>query len=136
MRILPTIVLAIAVVLPVGEGRTVPPAETQTGMNAEADHHLKAAEAEMNAVLNRLISKTEGKARAIAVLRKAQESWQGYRDAQLNAMWPSPEGNAYGTVYPMCIAVERTRLTESRIAELRLMLQPVQGDACGSQWPE
>lgn len=110
--------------------------ETQLGMNEAADKELHAAEAEMATVLDSLMKKAAGKTDAIAKLNKAQTAWKSYRDAQLDAMWPSPEREQYGSVNPMCVAMKRTGLTKTRVMELRAMLEPEEGDVCNSRWPE
>jgi uncharacterized protein YecT (DUF1311 family) len=104
-------------------------------MNESASGDLKAAEAEMRKVLGSLRARAAGKAEAIAILDKAQKAWETYRDAQLKAEWPFPKQEC-GTVYPMCFAIERTKLTRARISELRSMLEAPEGESCASQWPE
>jgi len=113
-----------------------PSEQTQSGLNATAGNELKTAEAEMTLLLNRLITRAAGKTDAIAKLTKAQTAWKTYRDSQIEAMWPFPERGQYGSVYPMCVGNELTKLTKARVVELRRMLNPVEGDVCASQWPE
>ncbi len=116
--------------------RPIPYEDTQLGMNEAAGRDLQAAETEMAGVLDTLVKQAAGKPGAIATLNKAQTAWKVYRDAQIAAMWPLPEHGQYGSVYPMCVAIVRAKLTNARVAELRAMLERVEGDVCNSEWPE
>lgn len=107
--------------------------QTQGGLNEAGGNQLMAAEADMKHVLDQLNQTAKDKREALVKLRKAQDAWERYRDAQLNAVWPFPEHG--GNVYPMCIAAFKAALTEARTRELRQMLSPREGDACTSQWP-
>lgn len=117
-------------------GPTSPKEQTQLELSQAAGKELKAAEAEMTALLGRLMKKGVGKKEAIAKLQRAQTAWKAYRDAQVGAKWPFPERGQYGSVYPMCAATELTNLTKARVVELQKMLTPIEGDACNSQWPD
>jgi uncharacterized protein YecT (DUF1311 family) len=86
-------------------------------------------------VLERLLEAAAGKAEAIAKLDQAQAAWKSYRDAQTDALWPSADRASYGSVHPMCVALARTNLTRTRTAELRAMLEKVEGDVCQPGWP-
>ena len=63
-----------------------------------------------------------------------QKAWEAYRDAQLAALYPGlPAGkiiSEYGTVYPMCYATLKTKLTEGRIRDLKALTSPGEGDVC------
>lgn len=114
----------------------MPREQTQLGMNEAADKEFRAADAEMTQVFNSLLKRAADKPEAIAKLKESQAAWKAYRDAQVKAMWPFPERGMYGSAYPMCVATEMTTLTKARVAELRTMLAPLEGDVCSSQWPE
>jgi uncharacterized protein YecT (DUF1311 family) len=129
-------IIGLALAGAAGPQQQAPHSATQAGMREAADVHLKAAETDMASLLSNLSAKAQGKAESIDALDKAQAAWVKYRDAQLKAEWPMPEGGQYGTVYPMCLVNERTRLTKARIAELRSMLRASEGDVCSSHWPE
>jgi uncharacterized protein YecT (DUF1311 family) len=110
--------------------------QTQAEMNADASAHLRATEAEQRQVLDELRGKAREKTDALATLEAAQRAWEAYRDAHVRALWPSADDGRYGTVNPMCVATTKAELTRARTRELRAMLKPVEGDACGSRWPE
>ena len=72
---------------------------------------------------------------AAAKLQAAQSAWEAYRDAQLDALWPSDPHN-YGSVHPMCQAAFAAALTEARIKELSEMASPPEGEVCLLPFPE
>ena len=117
-------------------GPASPNEQTQVELSQAAGKELKSAEAEMTALLGSLMKKAVGKRAAIAKLQRAQTAWKAYRDAQVGAKWPFPERGQYGSIYPMCATTELTNLTRARVAELKRMLTPIEGDACNSQWPD
>lgn len=129
------ILATVIVVLCAATSTDVGNAQSQLDMNQAAGRELKAAEAEMNAALERLFTLATGKPRSVAKLKQAQAAWLAYRDAHVRAFWPSDEPGAYGSVYPMCVANELTRLTRARSAQLRAMTDRADGDVCACQWP-
>jgi uncharacterized protein YecT (DUF1311 family) len=136
MKLISLLFMAVAIAGMTNQTQSIPYEQTQSGLNQAAGKDLKAAESELAQVWNQLMTKAAGKADAIAKLTKAQTAWKAYQDAQVQAMWPFPERRRYGSVYPMCVAVELTNLTITRVAELRTMLTSVEGDVCNSQWPD
>lgn len=87
-------------------------ANTQTDLDQCAGKELQQAEARLAAMLKRL---------AIDSSRPEQKAWEAYRDAQLKAIYPpvsDPRGE-YGSVYPMCYANLKRKLTENRIRDLK-----------------
>ena len=111
-------------------------AQTQLEINQSAQRELQRAEAEMNSELTRLFALAAQKPASIAKLKEAQSAWRAFRDAHVKAFWPSDERGAYGSVHPMCVANELTRLTKARVAELRAMTKRVEGDVCACEWPD
>jgi len=136
MRVVLLLLVGVVLMLACSQNRAVPFEDTQLGMNDSAARALAAEEAEMARVLDSLATQAGGDADAIAALDRAQAAWRDYRDAQVRAMWPFPERASYGSVYPMCVVEAKARLTTLRLSELRAMLEPVEGDVCGSRWPE
>lgn len=110
--------------------------ETQAAMTNNAGTEIAAAEAEMGRLLAELQQRADGNREALGKLEKAQSAWMSYRDAQLEALWPFPDRLGYGSAHPMCISDTKRSLTEARIRELRGMLSRMEGDVCGSRWPE
>src|SRR5262245_20991901 len=136
MKLFPLVVVGLAVMVPANQDRPAPHEATQLGMHEAADAEFRAANAEMTKALESLVQKAAGKPDAVAKLNKSQAAWKVYRDAQVGAMWPLPERSSYGSVYSMCVLTEMTNLTKARTSELRAMLEPTEGDVCGSRWPD
>ena len=130
--ILRAVLLGLAVAAPDSPIRA---GETQTELNQQAGAALGAAEAELKRVFGELGAGATDDAEAREKLRRAQSAWETYRDAQLQALWPSPDPAAYGTVHPMCVAIAKAELTRARTRELRAMLEPREGDACAPFGP-
>ena len=97
-------------------------AKTQTDLSQCAGQELQQAEARLAAVLKRL---------GIDSNSAEEKAWEAYRDAQLKAIYPpvNDERAEYGSVYPMCWAILKKKLTESRIRDLKA-LTISEGDAC------
>jgi uncharacterized protein YecT (DUF1311 family) len=118
-------------------GSSGPVAQTQSELNATADGELRAAEAEMDSVLTSLRKKGVGHPDALAKLERAQVAWAAYRNAHVDALWPSKTPQfSYGSVHPMCVSGVIKELTKQRIAELRKMLKTEEGEVCFGAWPE
>jgi uncharacterized protein YecT (DUF1311 family) len=97
------------------------PNMTQAEMKECAGKDLRNAEAKLEKILNDLgVSKDSPE----------QKAWEAYRDAQLAVLYPSPDISNYGSVYPLCYATLKTRLTEGRIRDLKALTIPGEGDAC------
>jgi uncharacterized protein YecT (DUF1311 family) len=97
-------------------------AATQTDLSQCAGKQLQQAEARLAALMKRL---------GIDANSPEEKAWEAYRDAQLKAIYPpvSDERAEYGSVYPMCWATLKQKLTESRIRDLKA-LTTSEGDAC------
>src|ERR1700722_17724959 len=97
-------------------------AKTQTDLSDCAGKELKQAEARLAALLKKL---------GIDPNSPEEKAWEAYRDAQLKAIYPpvSDERAEYGSIYPMCWATLKKKLTESRIRDLKA-LTTSEGDAC------
>jgi uncharacterized protein YecT (DUF1311 family) len=59
-----------------------------------------------------------------------QKAWEAYRDAQLITFYPREDLSSYGSVYPMCFAILKRTLTQSRIRELKALITAGEGDVC------
>lgn len=108
-------------------------ATTQLESNDCAGKQHQEADAELNRVYKAVLAKYEKDPLFIEKLRAAQRAWLAYRDAEIEAKFPhAAEGNYYGSIFPMCDALYRARLTEERTRKLREWLDGgEEGDACG-----
>jgi len=83
------VLVLLLISLPVTAAEEVPREHTQAGMNEAAGARLRAAEADMAKALESLAKMADGQPGSLAKLRRAQAAWEPYRDAQLEAFWPS-----------------------------------------------
>jgi len=96
---------------------------TQGAMNECAGKELQTAEVTLNALLKKL---------GVGPEDPAQKAWEAYRDAKLEAIYPNPRENwaDYGSVYPMCFAILKTKMVEGRIRDLKVLTTSGEGDVC------
>jgi uncharacterized protein YecT (DUF1311 family) len=99
-------------------------ATTQTELNLCAGEKLRQADTELNSVYKQLLAAAQKDRLAVAKIRTAQRAWLTFRDAQLEAVFPSKNKQVeYGSMYPMCDAGLATKMTLQRISELSRMLR-------------
>jgi uncharacterized protein YecT (DUF1311 family) len=93
-------------------------------MNSCASFRANEAEGGIASTL-KLIEKRRAKEEAlIRAIERAQEAWNRYREAELEALFPEEEKQAaYGSMYNMCRAQQRDRLAKLRQAELQLYVE-------------
>jgi len=94
---------------------------TQGGLNECAVRELHKAELKLERLLNQLGIRRDS---------PEQKAWEAYRDAQLAAIYPQEDTSSYGFVYPMCLAILKTTLTEGRIRDLKALTTSGEGDVC------
>lgn len=94
---------------------------TQGGLNECAVKGLHKAELKLERLLNQLGIRRDS---------PEQKTWEAYRDAQLAALYPQEDTSSYGSVYPMCLAILKTTLTEGRIRDLKALTRSGEGDVC------
>jgi uncharacterized protein YecT (DUF1311 family) len=106
--------------------------QTQSEMSACETERYQKADAELNRVFQQLLAKHAARKRFTQKLRLAEEAWIKFRDAHIESLY-SEENTlyAYGSVFPMCKAIQLTSLTATRTQFLKNMLSPVEGDVCG-----
>jgi uncharacterized protein YecT (DUF1311 family) len=105
--------------------------QTQSEMNSCEFAQYAKVDTELNSVYRKLIAKYKSDGEFVEKLRIAQESWLKFRDADLASLYYQENiPGAYGSVHPMCKALELIRLTNERVMELKEMLNPEEGDVC------
>jgi uncharacterized protein YecT (DUF1311 family) len=98
-------------------------AMAQNEMNRCADLDARAADANLNDVYQKLLSKLNNDDNAARKLRVAQRAWLAFRDVHLQELYPAKEKQTeYGSMYPMCYAQVATEMTKERTAQLRKIL--------------
>jgi uncharacterized protein YecT (DUF1311 family) len=99
-------------------------AMAQNEMNRCADLDARAADADLNEVYQKLLSKLKSDDNASKKLRDAQRAWVVFRDAHLQELFPAKDKQReYGSMYPMCYAQAATAMTKERTIQLRRMLE-------------
>lgn len=89
--------------------------QSQAEMNMCAAKKFKAADAELNRVYNRLVSKLGDDAGRLARLKTAEVSWLKYRDDNCEYEASAFEG---GSMKPLIYSSCLERMTKGRTAEL------------------
>lgn len=103
-------------------------AKTQGEMNACASEEAARADAELNAVYRKLLSKAVRQPEAIEKIKISERAWITYRDAYMQAMYPAKDKQSeYGSIYPMEADVLKAELTRQHVAALEEMLKQYSG---------
>lgn len=114
---------------------------TQGGMNDCALQEAKRVEAELTAVLDQIRAKHDGDSLFLQRFDVAQDAWHRFRDAELNSIYAHSDDStphfAYGSMFGMCINLDRAAMTRQRIEALQpwvVGVPPTVG--CKSEYPE
>ena len=95
---------------------------SQTDMDICADAGMKQADADLNAVYQKLLITRSSDTLATAKLKAFERAWITYRNAYLEAAYPSKHKRVeYGSMYPMEYAQVRTKLTREQIQILNAL---------------
>jgi uncharacterized protein YecT (DUF1311 family) len=106
-------------------------AQSQTDMNADAGTEYAKADAELNRVYRKILVEYKADPQFLSKLKDSQRVWISFRDAEINAIFPSANKDDYGSVYPMCRSNWLATLTSQRTKELHRWLDGVEeGDVC------
>ena len=93
----------------------------------------------LNQVYNQVIKDYSKDTLFILRIKEAQRAWIKFRDAQVEARFPtSKKGNQYteyGSTYPECACVIMAELTKERIKQLQARLNgTIEGNVCGGSY--
>jgi uncharacterized protein YecT (DUF1311 family) len=83
-----------------------------------SEQRVKTVEAELNHVYVKVMEKAASDPTAVAKIKTAEEAWKAYRDAYLDAMYPSKDKQSD----PEADLV-RAKLIQRQVAALRDLLQ-------------
>ena len=99
-------------------------AKAQMEMNECASQESARVDAKLNHVYSQLLANAGSDENAVAKIKAAERAWIAYRDAYIEAMYPTPDKQAeYGSIYPMDVALLTTKLTQQHIADLQGLLK-------------
>ena len=117
------IVAALLLVPGLGNAQTQHCEGSQRELNECAAAVAEAADEELNAVYRAVIRSLRGETLAIQRLREAQRLWIQLRDADIEALYPVPDGEDYrvhqGSIYPLRFWSAQAEVTRARTAWLR-----------------
>lgn len=108
-------------------------AQTQYELNDQMGRDLQDVEVAMAATLASIRQLYAGDAQFLHCLAESQHAWEVYRDRQLAMIFPHKDDprEGYGTVFPMCWTIWKTRLTKQRITELKPWADGIEeGEVC------
>jgi len=121
------LLLAVAVLLSAPPARAADCADApnQAAMNACAGKAYEAADAELNALYQKIRQRLAGDAETTKLFVAAQRAWLPFRDAECKFAASSVSG---GSIYPTIYAECLERLTKARIADFNAYLACEEGD--------
>lgn len=105
-------------------------AQTQAEMNLEAFDLYKNADRELNEVYDQILLAYAEDEIFISNLKKAQNLWIQFRDAELSMKFPDYPNNHFGSMLPICRAFFLKELTEDRTKSLSALLDTKEPDPC------
>jgi len=106
----------------------------QMDMNRCFCDEYHKSDAELNRVYQQLLAANQESPLKVEKLKAAQRAWISFRDAQMEAFYPTTGEDprlTYGSVYQMCYCMAQQTLTEDRTQQLKHMLDAKEGDVCG-----
>jgi uncharacterized protein YecT (DUF1311 family) len=103
-------------------------AKTQMEMNVCASQEAAHADAQLNDIYKKLLSKVSGQPEAIAKIKAAEKAWITYRDAYMEAMYPAKDKQfEYGSIYPMEADLLFAKLTYRQVTALKELIEQHSG---------
>lgn len=106
-------------------------AETQKELNECAGRDLQQAETELSRVYQKVLSKYAAYPDLLDRIKKAQDAWVSYRNAEVSAAFPDILRQEYGSSFEMCRLIYLKRLTLERTELLRMFVEASEeGDVC------
>ena len=107
-------------------------AQSQRDIGRRSCAEYQAAEKELGEVYNAVLARYAQDRALVAKLKRAQQAWTAYRDAELGALYPANDKQAaYGSMYETCHCNEQKQMTAQRTEVLRQWLNGVEeGNVC------
>ena len=106
-------------------------ATTQTEINQCSKLEANQADAELNHIYQQILALVKNDPITAKKIRRAEQTWATYRDAQIEMYYPPRANGWYGSSQSLCVNNLYTTLTKKRIIELKEWLkQPKEGDVC------
>ena len=141
-RIAAVLLLCLALTLAHAQQRKKPGSQkapcsnalNQMDMNRCFCDEYHKSDAKLNRIYQQLLAANQASPLKVEKLKAAQRAWISFRDAQMEAFYPTTGEDprlTYGSVYQMCYCMAQQTLTEDRTKQLKRMLDTKEGDVCG-----
>lgn len=106
--------------------------QTQSEMIKATNSDYEKADIELNNVYQKILTEYKSNSIFVDKLKKAQEIWITYRDAELEMKFPAEDKRGeYGSNYSMCASYFLEELTNERTEKLKVWLDGIEeGDVC------
>jgi uncharacterized protein YecT (DUF1311 family) len=107
-------------------------AQTQMELNQISCAEAQRAAQDLQSVVDRIHRKNAGDPLFLKKFDAAQQAWQQFADAQLDAIYPAEDKRGqYGSAYGMCLCGNRETLIRDRIRQLEPWVKGTpEGDIC------
>jgi uncharacterized protein YecT (DUF1311 family) len=130
MKRLKALMIAVALVIMATAPGTL--AQTQRQITDSACSDYRQADAELNRVYRRIVAEYQDDKLFLEKLKKAQQAWIAYRDADVESLYPAPDKKSeYGSIYETCYCTALQQVTLQRTEMLQQWLRGVaEGDVC------
>jgi uncharacterized protein YecT (DUF1311 family) len=101
--------------------------------------NFKATDEKLNKIYSLILQEYKTDTLFIKRLKEAQRAWLQFRNAHLEARFPTQNKNEkqteYGSVYPECACYEMDELSKQRIRQLEAWLKGrEEGDVCSGSY--
>jgi uncharacterized protein YecT (DUF1311 family) len=103
--------------------RCLDTAMTQVEITRCMSEDVGRGEAELKDVYQKLLAAVANDPQAVAKITAAEKAWVAYRDAYIEAMWPSDNKQFYGSIFPANQRGLRAILTRQHIEDVKELLK-------------
>lgn len=105
--------------------------QSQSDMNKEAYKKFKKSDNLLNEIYKTILLEYRSDSIFLKNLKKSQQIWIEFRDAELEMKFPVRKSGFHGTIHPFCRAIYLSELTENRIKTLKEWITGIEGiDSC------
>ena len=106
--------------------------QSQGALNEEICDDMVTVEKELENVVEKIRKKYYNDTLFLNKLEISQKSWIKYRESQIELKFPAKDKYfEYGSLYPTCYCLEKIKITELRIQDLKMWVNGViEGNVC------
>jgi uncharacterized protein YecT (DUF1311 family) len=92
---------------------------TQMELNNNAYLNFKQSDNALNDTYRQVLTEYQNDKAFTDKLVDAELAWITFRDAELEALYPEPSKQSYGSIYPLMLYGEKTKITSARARQLK-----------------